>query len=187
VSTDTATSFKADGSLEGWGMHLLMGGISTDTCRPAIEWILKNELAIEPWANLKLFINSPGGGLSDAFALIDVMRGATAQISTVGIGEISSAGLLIFMSGAKGTRLLTPNTAILSHQYSWGSYGKEHELFAAQKGFDLASAMMINHYKKCTGLSEKKIREFLLPPEDRWLTAKEALKLGICDIVKEIY
>ena len=174
-------------SLDSSGMHLLMGGISSDTCKPAIEWILKNELTDDPWAELKLFINSPGGSLSDAFALIDVMRGATAKISTVGIGEISSAGLLIFMSGTKGRRLLTPNTAILSHQYSWGSYGKEHELFAAQKAFDVTSTMMINHYKKCTGLTEKKVREFLLPPEDRWLTAKEALNLGICDTVKEIF
>ena len=178
---------NGDVSLDKNGMYLLMADISSESCKPAIEWILKNELAEDPWAEMKLFINSPGGALSDAFALIDVMRGATCKISTVGIGEISSAGLLIFMSGAKGNRLLTPNTSILSHQFSWGSYGKEHELFAAQKAFDVTSTMMINHYKKCTGLSEKKIREFLLPPEDRWLTAKEALKLGICDIVKEIY
>ena len=163
-----------------------MGIIDSESCKPAIEWILKNELYEEPWAELKLFVNSPGGSLSDAFALIDVMRGATCKISTVGIGEISSAGLLIFMSGTKGNRILTPNTAILSHQYSWGSHGKEHELFAAQKGFDLTTKMMISHYKKCTGLTEKKIREVLLPPEDKWLSAKEALALGICDEVKEI-
>ncbi len=183
MSSDT----NGEISLEKSGMYLLMADISAETCKPVIEWILKNELIEDPWPELKLFVNSPGGTLSDAFALIDVMRGSTAKISTVGIGEISSAGLLIFMSGAKGYRLLTPNTAILSHQFSWGSYGKEHELFAAQKAFDVTSTMMINHYKKCTGLSEKKIREFLLPPEDRWLTAKEALKLGICDTVKEIY
>ena len=176
-----------DVSLERSGVYLLMGGIEADTCRPAIEWILKNELTDDPWAEMKLFINSPGGSLSDAFALIDVMRGATSQIHTIGVGEISSAGLLIFMSGTKGKRILTPNTSILSHQFSWGSYGKEHELFAAQKAFDLASGMMINHYKKCTGLSIKKIREFLLPAEDRWLSAKEALDLGICDEIKEIY
>ena len=184
---DTSSGSSGEVTLDSSGMHLLMGNIGADTCKPAIEWILKNELTDDPWVELKLFINSPGGNLSDAFALIDVMRGSTTKISTVGIGEISSAGLLIFMSGTKGCRLLTPNTSLLSHQFSWGSYGKEHELFAAQKGFDLTSTMMINHYKKCTGLSEKKIREFLLPPEDRWLTAKEALELGICDIVKEIF
>ena len=183
----SGVAITEDVSIEKSGVYLLMGDIGVDTCKPAIEWILKNELTDDPWAEMKMFINSPGGILSDAFALIDVMRGATCKLSTIGIGEISSAGLLIFMSGTKGNRILTPNTAILSHQFSWGSYGKEHELFAAQKAFDVTSTMMINHYKKCTGLSEKKIREFLLPPEDRWLTANEALKLGICDIVKEIF
>ena len=172
-------------SLEKSGVYLLMGDIGVETCKPAIEWILRNELSEDPWSEMKLFINSPGGALSDAFALIDVMRGATCKISTIGIGEIASAGLLIFMSGTKGKRLLTPNTSILSHQFSWSSWGKEHELFAATKAFDIVTQQMVNHYKKCTGLTVKKIREVLLPPEDRWLTAKEALKLGICDEIKE--
>ena len=131
-------------------------------------------------------ICSPGGDLSAAFALIDVMRGSSIPIKTTGLGMIASAGLLIFMSGEKGKRLLTPNTSILSHQFSWGSFGKEHELFAAVKEFDLTTKRMIKHYKKCTGLSDKDIRQYLLPPQDVWLSAPEALKLGICDNVKEM-
>ena len=99
---------------------------------------------------------------------------------------IASAGLLIFISGTKGKRLLTPNTSILSHQFSWGSFGKEHELFAAVKEFDLTTKRMIKHYKKCTGLTDKDIRKYLLPPQDVWLSAPEARKLGICDNVKEM-
>jgi len=178
---------EENGTLEQKGIYLLMGGINAETCKPAIEWILKNEVETDPLVEMKLIVNSPGGSLTDAFALIDVMRGATCKISTIGIGEVASAGLLIFMSGIKGKRLLTPNTSILSHQFSWGAYGKEHELFAATKGFDITTKMMIEHYKKCTGLTVKKIREYLLPPEDRWLTAKEAHALGICDVVKEMY
>ena len=180
------SSTEENGTLEQNGIYLLMGGISEDTCKPAIEWILKNELSENSLAKMKLIVNSPGGSLTDAFALIDVMRGATCKISTIGIGEVSSAGLLIFMSGEKGRRILTPNTSILSHQYSWGTYGKEHELFAAAKGYDLTTKMMIAHYRKCTGLTEKKIREYLLPPEDKWLSAREAHALGICDDVKEM-
>lgn len=180
------TASTEDVSLEKNGIYLLMGEISADTCKPAIEWILKNDFSEDPWSEMTLVVNSSGGSLTDAFALIDVMRGAQANIGTVGIGEIASAGLLIFMSGHKGERLLTPNTSILSHQFSWGSYGKEHELFAATRGVDITTQMMVNHYKKCTGLSQKKVREHLLPPEDRWLTATEALQLGICDNVKEL-
>jgi ATP-dependent Clp protease protease subunit len=81
---------------------------------------------------------------------------------------------------------LTPNTSILSHQYSWGAFGKEHELFATVKEFDLTTKRMIAHYKKCTGLSEEKIRETLLPPQDIWLSALEAKNLNLCDMVKEL-
>jgi ATP-dependent Clp protease protease subunit len=91
------------------------------------------------------------------------------------------------MSGTKGRRIITPNTSILSHQYSWGSSGKEHELFARVREFELSTERMIAHYKKCTGMSEKKIRELLLPAEDVWLSAKEAVKYGIADTIKEVY
>ena len=93
---------------------------------------------------------------------------------------------MIFIAGTKGSRILTPNTSILSHQYSWGAFGKEHELFATVKEFDLTTRKMITHYKKCTGLNEKKIRDVLLPPQDIWLSAHEAKELGICDNVKEL-
>ena len=75
----------------------------------------------------------------------------------------------------------------MSHQFSWGSHGKEHELFAQVKEFELSTKRMLDHYKKCTGLSEKDIRKHLLPPEDVWLSAQEAKKLGICDAVKSVY
>jgi ATP-dependent Clp protease protease subunit len=93
---------------------------------------------------------------------------------------------MIFLAGTKGQRILTPNTSILSHQYSWGALGKEHELFAQVKEFDLTTKKVIEHYKKCTGLPEKKIREVLLPPQDVWLSPAEAKRLKICDAVKEL-
>jgi ATP-dependent Clp protease protease subunit len=102
------------------------------------------------------------------------------------MGMIASCGLLMFISGAKGKRILTPNTSILSHQYSWGSWGKEHELFARIKEFDLTTIRLMNHYKKCTGLKDVEIREKLMPAHDVWLDAKEAKKLGLCDKVQDM-
>ena len=136
---------------------------------------------------LTLIVNSPGGEVHSAFALIDTMKGSAIPIRTIGIGMIASCGILTFMAGKKGRRILTPNTSILSHQYSWGSTGKEHELFARVREFELSTERMINHYKKCTGLGEKKIREVLLPPEDVWLSAEEAVKYGIADKIVSTY
>jgi ATP-dependent Clp protease, protease subunit len=165
---------------------LLMEEITLASAKNAVEWIFEANFAEERPELLNLIITSPGGDLNAAFALIDVMRGSAIPIRTIGLGQIASAGLMIFIAGDKDNRILTPNTSILSHQYSWGAFGKEHELFATVKEFDLTTKKMIQHYKKCTGLSDAKIREVLLPPQDIWLSPVEAKKLGLCDHVKEL-
>jgi ATP-dependent Clp protease protease subunit len=130
---------------------------------------------------LNLLINSQGGSLTDAFAIIDVMKSSHLPIRTVGLGQIASAALMIFMAGTKGHRVLTPNTSILSHRWSGGGIGKSHELFAISKEFDLTSDRMFHHYKECTGLTDTVIKKYLLPPEDVYLTSEEALRHKICD------
>lgn len=165
---------------------LLMEDISLSSAKQVVEWIFEANFQEERPDLLNLIITSPGGDLNAAFAVIDAMRGSAIPIRTIGLGQIASAGLMIFIAGQKGNRILTPNTSILSHQYSWGAFGKEHELFATVKEFDLTTKKMIQHYKKCIGLTEAKIREVLLPPQDIWLSPTEAKKLGICDEVKEL-
>ena len=161
----------------------------SNTTKPVINTIIEKNLLPqkERPKEITLIINSPGGEVHSAFALIDTMKGSAIPIKTVGLGMIASCGILTFMAGTKGRRVITPNTSILSHQYSWGSVGKEHELFARVREFELSTARMIDHYKKCTGLSEKKVRDILLPPEDRWLSAKEAVKYGIADKIVSTY
>ena len=170
------------------GHHVFMGDVTQETMKPLIDWIIsENFNQKEKKRELTLGICSPGGDLNACFALVDVMKGSKIPIRTIGMGMIASCGLLMFISGEKGRRILTPNTSILSHQYSWGTYGKEHELFAQVKEYDLTTERIVNHYKKCTGLSEKDIRKYLLPPHDVWLSAKEAKKLGLCDKIQATY
>lgn len=175
-----------DGNDSSHSFFLMMEEISLGTVKSAVEWILEANFAEERPEMLNLIITSPGGDLNAAFALIDVMRGSAIPVRTIGLGQIASAGLMIFIAGEKGQRILTPNTSILSHQYTWGAFGKEHELFATVKEFDLTTKKMIEHYKRCTGLADKKIREVLLPPQDMWLSPLEAKKLGLCDDVKDL-
>jgi len=163
-----------------------MEEVTLSTCKQVVEWILESNFSEETPEMLNLIVTSPGGDLNAAFALVDVMRGSSIPIRTIGLGQVASAGLMIFIAGTNGQRILTPNTSILSHQYSWGSFGKEHELFAQIKEFDLTTKRMISHYKKCTGLKEEQIREYLLPPQDIWLSSAEAKKLGLCDDVKDL-
>jgi ATP-dependent Clp protease protease subunit len=186
--SSASDSVEDDGlSLNNRGYYFLFDDIYSSSVLPVIEWILENNIRKTNRSEfLTLCINSHGGDMTSGFALIDVMRGSSIPIHTVGLGIIGSAALSIFMAGKKGKRLLTPNTSILSHQYSWGSFGKEHELFAVQKEYDLTTERMLNHYRKCTGIDDDEIRKFLLPPHDVWLSSNEALKYGICDEVKEM-
>ena len=169
------------------GVVVFMGDVTVETMSPLIDWILAENYSEKKQKELTLGICSRGGDLNACFALVDIMKGSKIPIKTVGLGMIASCGLLMFITGTKGRRILTPNTSILSHQYSWGSVGKEHELFARVKELELTTERMINHYKKCTGLKETDIRKYLLPPHDVWLGAKEAKKLGLCDKVEQIY
>lgn len=173
--------------LQDNGMYVFMGDVDEDSVRPIIEWILvENHVVKKKKKELLLMICSSGGSLEPAFALIDVMRASSIYVKTVGLGQIASAGLMIFLAGSPGRRVLTPNTSILSHQYSWGSDGKHHELFAVTKEFDLVQRRMLTHYQVSTGLDEDLIKTKLLPPSDVWLSAEEALSLGVCDYISDL-
>jgi ATP-dependent Clp protease, protease subunit len=173
-------------ALQDHGIMVLMGDVNEENIKPIIEWILhQNHVVKRKKKELLLMINSDGGHLSDAFALIDVINSSSIPVKTVGLGCIASAGLCIFLAGRPGRRVLTPNTSILSHQFSWGSHGKAHELFATVKEFELTQQRMVNLYKKCTGLDDDTIRQVLLPPQDVYLSAEEALKYNICDVISD--
>lgn len=187
ASTNEEASTSHSQELADSGMYVLMGEIDAESVRPVIEWLLyENFVSKKKKKELLLMVCSEGGELPTAFALIDVMRSSLIPVKTVGLGEIGSAGLLIFLAGSQGRRILTPNTSILSHQFSWGSDGKAHELFATIKEFELTHRRMVEHYKTCTGLDEDQIRTVLLPPHDVYLTAEEALALNICDAISEL-
>ena len=105
------------------GQHVFMGEVTQETMKPLIDWIIsENYNKDKKKKELTLGICSPGGDLNACFALVDIMKGSKIPIRTIGMGMIASCGLLMFISGTKGRRTLTPNTSILSHQYSWGTY-----------------------------------------------------------------
>jgi len=174
-------------ALNDHGIYVFMDDVDAESIKPVIEWILhENHVRKKKHKELLLMVCSNGGNISEAFALIDVMRSSKIPVKTVGLGCIASCGLLIFLAGAKGRRVLTPNTSVLSHQFSWDVGGKAHELFATVKEFDLTQKRMIEHYRRSTGLDDDTIRQVLLPPQDVYLDAEEARKYNICDAIAEL-
>lgn len=171
------------------GILLLTKEFSQETIMPLVARIMEYNLLPEGMRPkyITLIINSPGGSVHSAFHLIDVIKSSKIPVHTVGMGLVASCGVLTLMAGAKGHRKITSNTSVMSHTYSWGSNGKEHELYAIQKEFEMSSKRMLDHYKKCTGKSEKYIRKHLLSPQDEWLTPEECVEYGIVDTVSTVY
>ena len=129
---------------------------------------------------IQILINCNGGCTSAAFSIIDVINYIRPrnQIITVGIGDICSAGLDIFLAG--DVRKLTRRASILSHHFIWGNTGMSYpELLARRKEEDLLAERCIDWYMERTGLSREDVMKFLLKDHDAWLSAEEALRLNI--------
>lgn len=170
-----------DKTLEDYGIFMFTGEVEEEICADAVRWIMEQNLEGKRDL-LTLVVNSPGGCVTSGFSVIDAINGSKIPVRTVGMGILASMGLLIFITGQE--RVLTPNTLIMSHQWSSGLFGKEHELLAGIKHNELISDMVMRHYVKHTKLTKKQIQKNLLPPSDVYLTAKEALNLNLCDEIR---
>jgi len=169
------------------GVLYLNDQFDKDTIHPLILQITEYNLMPEELqpSEIKLIINSPGGTVFWAWQLIDAIKMSEIPVITIAQGLAASCGVLTLMAGDK--RIATHNTSIMSHTFSWGSMGKEGELYAKVKEFEMASDRMLEHYKKCTKKSKAYIRKHLLHPHDEWMTPEEAVKHGILDEVWDTY
>lgn len=170
------------GPLARAGMVQLFGPLDVSTVTPVIEAILEANLGNrrEP---LRLWVDSPGGSVDQGFALLDIMRWSQVPIATCGLGLVGSMGLLVVMAGQAGHRTLMPSTDVLSHRFAGASCGSHADLLAERHRQDLVHQRIMEHYRRCTGLDVATIEAELLRPHDRWLSADEAVALGLADRV----
>lgn len=132
-----------------------------------------------------MIINSPGGICSAGFSIIDIMEWSTLPIFTTGIGMIASMGLLIFMTGEKGRRVVTGRTSILSHRFSAMNIGNHSQLIAGRKEEDMTHERVIQHYLTYSGIKDRtELEKYLLRDVDTWLTPAEAVQHGLADVVE---
>ena len=77
---------------------------------------------------IDLYINSPGGSVTDGLAIIDAMRCIQASVSTTCIGQAASMAAWILAAGAKGQRFASPNAEIMIHQVFSGFAGNTSDI-----------------------------------------------------------
>jgi len=135
-----------------------------------------------PEKDIYLYINSPGGKVSDALAIYDTMQFIKPDVQTIAIGLAASSAALLLAAGTEGKRLALPNAQILIHQI-WvpepGITGQAKDIEIATKHLiDLknrVNKILANHTKKPIEVIEKDT------DRDFWMNAEEAKEYGIID------
>jgi ATP-dependent Clp protease protease subunit len=131
--------------------------------------------------DINMYINSPGGVVTSALAILDTMRYVKCDVSTLCIGQACSAGSLLLCSGTKGKRFILPNARVMIHQPSGGAQGQATDIEIQAREI-LALREKLNFiYSENTGQSIDVINSAM--ERDKFMSAEEALGFGIVDKV----
>jgi len=137
----------------------------------------------DPKKDISLYINSPGGSVTDGMAIYDTMNFLQCDIVTYCVGQAASMGTLLLAAGTKGKRYALPNSRVMMHQPTGGATGQTSDISIAAKEIlrwrEQMNQLMANHTNKTA--------EEIASDTDRdfYLTAQDALEYGIVDKVIE--
>ena len=131
--------------------------------------------------DIYLYINSPGGIISSAFAIYDTMQHIAAPVNTICMGMAASAGSFLLAAGTKAKRAALPHARIMMHQPSGGAQGTAADIEIQAKEILYLRDKLNELYAQHTGRTRDQIE--LDIDRDRFMSAEEAREYGIIDKV----
>ena len=170
----------------------LYGHIDEEKCAEAVYHLLtfyeKSRKTTDPESGpepVELVLSTWGGSAADMFAVYDTMRlvGNHMEIETLGLGKVMSAGVLLLAAGSKGKRRVGRHCRIMLHSVVSGHSG---ELYNLENELEEAQHTQTSYIKALaceTDMTEKYIKKLLGKKINVYLTAEEAVELGIADEV----
>jgi ATP-dependent Clp protease protease subunit len=137
----------------------------------------------DPKKDISLYINCPGGSVTDGMAIYDTMNFLQCDIVTYCVGQAASMATLLLAAGTEGKRYALPNSRVMMHQPTGGATGQTSDISIAAKEILRWRAQM----NELLAHHTNKTAEEIASDSDRdfYLTAKEAMKYGIVDKVIE--
>ena len=139
--------------------------------------------ADKPGAEIKLYINSPGGVVTSGMVMYDTIKMIQSPVSTICMGLAASMGSILLSAGAKGHRYIYPHGEVMIHQPSLGGYyqatSADIEIQANQilKTKQLGAKILAEN---CNKTVEQILADF---DRDYWMDATEAVAYGIADSI----
>ncbi|MHB8294790.1 MAG: ATP-dependent Clp protease proteolytic subunit [Acidimicrobiales bacterium] len=139
--------------------------------------------AEDPERDIALYINSPGGSVTDGLAIYDTMQYVSCDVSTSCVGLAASMGQFLLCAGAPGKRFALPHSRILMHQPSGQMQGQAADIAIQAEQIVYLKRMMAERIAFHTGQPIERIEAD--SDRDRWFTAQEAKDYGFIDSVIE--
>lgn len=134
---------------------------------------------------IEFYLSTYGGSADDMFALYDVMRQIreTTEIHTIGLGKVMSAGVLLLASGTKGKRKIGRYCRVMIHSVIGGSHGSLPNLANEMEAMQQIQKDYIDALCDETNMTKKDLKKLLERKVNVYLSAEEAVELGIADII----
>jgi len=156
-----------------------------ETIKTVVEDIADDEVDKEQECEIEMFISTPGGNADDMFAIYDVMRLVKDEcdIKVTGVGKVMSAGVLLLAAGTKGKRRIGKNCRVMIHSVIGGHVGPMHQMLNEVTEFKKIQDQYLNALVKETNMSKIYLNRLLKKKVNVYLTAEEAVELGIADEV----
>ena len=137
----------------------------------------------DPDKEIQLYINSPGGSVTDGMAIYDTMQYIKCDVSTICIGMAASMGAFLLAAGAKGKRFALPNSEIMIHQPSGGAQGQATDISIHANHILRVKDKLNQILSERTGQPLEVVKRDT--ERDNFMTAQEALEYGLIDKVIE--
>ena len=135
----------------------------------------------DPTKDISLYINSPGGSVTDGFAIYDTMQYIKCDVSTICMGMAASMGAFLLSAGTKGKRIALPNSTIMIHQPLGGYQGQATDMEIHTKYMLDIKARLNQILAENTGKPLDIIKKDT--ERDNFMTAQQALEYGLIDKV----
>jgi ATP-dependent Clp protease protease subunit len=128
---------------------------------------------------IELFINSPGGYVTDGFAIYDTIKAIKSPVYTICSGLAASMGSILLSVGEKGHRYIQPNAKVMIHQPLGGAQGQATNIeIQAQEILKIKELSAKILADNCGQDYDKVMKDF---SRDYWMDSKESVKYGIVD------
>ncbi len=134
---------------------------------------------------IDFYVSTYGGSADDMFSLYDIMRNVKEnnEIHTIGMGKVMSAGVLILAAGTQGKRKIGANCRVMIHSVLGANHGSLHNMINEMEAIEQLQDMYISCLAANTKMTKSQIKKMLERKVNVYLTAEEAVELGIADII----